>query len=376
MSTLPLGRIRERPEDFVVDEIPAYAPSGEGGHVFVRFTKRGMTTPDAVRAIARALGCDPRGAGHAGMKDKWAITSQTISVAAPPGASPNEVARRASGLSLEGITVHEAVPHGNKIKPGHLAGNRFAIAVRNVPRARLGEITGAFERVRLEGLPNAFGAQRFGAGGQNAVRALGWVKGTERPPRDPRLRRLLWSALQSSVYDRVLQARVRDGTWTTPLEGDVLKLRASGGMFVCTDVQTDRARAEAGELSPTGPMVGARMQWPAGVSLELERSIVAEVFGADFDFADTRRLGAGSRRGLRLWVDELSWKVEDDDSDDSDDGSHDSGNCPACVRVYFVLPKGAYATTVLGAAVAFEDKPTRDVEPSASDEAEEEPEGA
>jgi len=344
-NPLPPGRIRERPEDFVVDEIPAYAPSGEGEHVFVRFTKTGVTTFDAVRAIARALSCDAREAGHAGLKDKRAVTTQTISLHAPRGVAPLDLAQRARALSLDGIAVLDATPHGHKMKPGHLAGNRFALVVRGVPSARLPDVTAALERVRREGVPNAFGAQRFGASGDNAARALAWLSGKERGPREPRMQRFLWSSLQSEVYNRVLDARVKDGTWATPLEGDLLKLRMSGGIFVCTDVQTDRGRAGAGELSPTGPIVGARMTWPEGSPAALERRILAETVGEGFDLGPTRRLGEGSRRALRLWVDDLRWEVAADDP----------GNEVACMRVYFVLPKGAYATTVLAAAVALEE---------------------
>lgn len=360
-SALPPGRIRERLEDFVVDELPAYAPSGEGGHVFVRFTKRGLSTVDAVQAIARALSCEPREAGHAGMKDKWAVTTQTISLQAPRGVAPAELARRASEVSLEGITVHEATPHGHKIKPGHLAGNRFALVVRGVPVDRLAEVTAAFERVRREGVPNAFGPQRFGRGGDNAARALAWLTGKERGPREPRMQRLLWSSLQSAAYNKVLDARVEDGTWATPIEGDLLKLHASGGLFVCTDVQTDRARGEAGDVSPTGPIVGARMSWPTGAPLDLERRIVTETLGEAFDLDRTRRLGEGSRRALRLWVGELRWEVIEDDP----------GNAAACILVYFVLPKGAYATTVLAAGVAIEEPHSRRGAPPAGSGGEE-----
>jgi tRNA pseudouridine13 synthase len=342
---LPPGRIRERPEDFVVGEIPAYEPSGQGEHVFVRMTKTGLTTVDAVRAIARSLSCEAREAGHAGMKDKRAVTTQTISLHAPRGVSSEDLARRALCLSLEGITVHAATPHGHKIKPGHLKGNRFAVVVRGVAVSGLPEVVAAFERVKREGVPNAFGAQRFGAFGDNAARALAWLRGKERGPREPKMQRLLWSSLQSAVYNRVLDARVEDGTWAMPLEGDVLKLRSSGGLFVCTDVQTDRRRASDGEVSPTGPIVGARMQWPSGVPEDLERRMVAQTLGEDFDLDRTRRLGEGSRRALRLWVEDLRWETAPDDS----------GNGAACIRVYFVLPKGAYATTVLAAAVALEE---------------------
>ena len=365
MVALPRGRIKERPEDFVVEEIPAYAPSGAGEHVFVRFTKTDRTTLDVVRAMVDALGCDRRSAGHAGMKDKRAVTTQTISIQAPRGVDPRELAARAAALSLPGLVVHDATPHANKLKPGHLAGNRFAIAVRDVARDRLPDALAALERAARDGIPNAFGTQRFGRQGDNAERALAWLRGRERGPRDPRVQRLLWSSLQSAVFNAVLDARVGDGTWATPLEGDLLKLRSSGGLFVCSDVQTDRARAASGELSPTGPLVGARMRWPEGAPGELEHRIAAEILGGDFDLSHTRRLGEGSRRALRLWVQELRWEVEDDDS----------GHRAACVRVYFVLPKGAYATTVLATAFAVEENGGDAGPPAERQEDEEELEG-
>jgi tRNA pseudouridine13 synthase len=348
-SALPLCRIKATPEDFVVEELPAYAPTGAGEHVFVRFTKRDANTMDAVRAIARALGCDPRAAGFAGMKDRRAVTTQSLSLQTPRGTTPSDLAARALALSLDGITVHEATPHPHKLKPGHLAGNRFAITLRDLPADRVGEVTTALDRIGREGVPNAFGAQRFGQRGDNPARALAWLRGDERPPRDPRVLRLHWSALQSSVFNAVLDARVRDGTWAVPLLGDLLKLRSSGGLFGCADVQTDTARAASGEVSPTGPIVGARMRWPEGAPAELERRVTAEILGADFDLAKTRSLGEGTRRALRLWVQDLRWeRVEVGDE-------HADGKPGACMRVYFVLPKGSYATTVLAAAAALEE---------------------
>jgi tRNA pseudouridine13 synthase len=349
MTALPYGRIKEHPEDFVVDEISSYAPSGAGEHVFVRFTKTDWTTLDAVRAIARGLACDPRATGFAGMKDRRGVTTQTVSVQGPRGVSAADLAARARDLSIPRITIHDASPHGNKLKPGHLTGNRFAITIRGVPRDRVDDVTTSFDRIAREGLPNAFGAQRFGARGDNPERARAWLRGEERAPRDPRVLRLLWSSLQSAVFNAVLDARVQSGTWSTPLEGDLLKLRSSGGLFGCADVQTDRERAITGEVSPTGPIIGARMRWPEGEPAALERRVSDEILGADFDLSRTRSLGEGSRRGLRLWVSDMRWETV------ADEAAADSGNGPACIRVYFVLPKGSYATTVLAAAVAVDE---------------------
>ena len=357
--TLPRGIIKSTPEDFVVEEIAAYEASGEGPHVFVRFTKRGLTTDAALRAIARALGADAREAGAAGMKDKHAVTTQTISLQTPRGETSAAFAERAARVSIDGITVHDAKPHTNKLKPGHLVGNRFAITVRGIARERIDEVIGTLERVGRDGLPNAFGTQRFGRAGDNAARARAWLEGREPAPRDPRMRRLLWSSLQSEVFNAVLAARVKDGTWATPLEGDLLKRRTSGGLFVCADVQADRKRAEEGEVSPTGPIFGVKMRAPEGAPALIESTIVAELLGQSVDLEATRRLGEGSRRALRLWVENV--KVETLDGG----GAREEENG---LRVYFVLPKGAYATTVLASALALEENRRQD-EASNSDEA-------
>jgi tRNA pseudouridine13 synthase len=340
----PPGRIKAKFEDFVVEELPAYEPSGAGEHVFVRITKTDLNTMEALRRLTRALGCDAREAGFAGMKDRHGVTTQTLSLHAPRGVASQELADRARAIAVEGLVVHAATPHGNKLKPGHLAGNRFSIAVRDVPRDRLGDVERALADVARLGVPNAFGEQRFGRERDNASRALSWLRGDSEGPRDPRMQRLLWSALQSEVFNAVLDARVADGTWATALEGDLLKLRTSGGLFLCADVQTDRGRAETGEVSPTGPIIGTEMRWPEGAPAELERRISSQVLGESFDLTRTRRLGEGTRRPLRVWVQDLRWEVD----------SADPGHGPACIRVYFVLPKGAYATTALSAVFALD----------------------
>jgi tRNA pseudouridine13 synthase len=344
-TVLPRALIKGCPDDFVVEEIPAYAPSGRGEHVFVRFTKRGLTTLDAVDRLARALGCDPRETGFAGMKDKHAVTTQTASFHVPRGVDPIVVADKARTATVEAITVVDATPHEHKIKPGHLFANRFAIALRELDEARLSEVTSALERIAREGVPNSFGRQRYGTRGDNVVRALAWLRGQERGPRDPRRMRLLWSAVQSAVFDAVLAARVADGTYATPLQGDLLKLHASGGMFPCTDPATDRSRSDTGEVSPTGPIVGARMRWPQGEVLALERHISTSILGEGFDLERTRRLGEGTRRPLRVWAQDLRWELVQAPAGDG------AGHRGLKMWVHFVLSKGAYATTVLEAAV-------------------------
>jgi tRNA pseudouridine13 synthase len=161
------GRIKSEPADFVVDEIPAYTPSGEGEHLFVHFEKRGLDTPSAVRAIARALGVDERSAGWAGLKDKHAVTTQWVSFAG------GEV-ERALSLSLDSIRILAAARHVNKLRTGHLAGNRFRILVRDAEHApdRVAAIAAELARV---GSPNYFGEQRLGPDPIDPARA--WLVG-------------------------------------------------------------------------------------------------------------------------------------------------------------------------------------------------------
>jgi tRNA pseudouridine13 synthase len=330
---LPRGIIKASPEDFVVEELPLYEPSGEGDHLYVRFTKRNLPTDAAVRAIARALRIDTRDVGVAGLKDKVGVTTQTISV--PVGRDPTFEAR-ARDLGIDGITIHSVRRHTNKLRTGHLAGNRFTIVVRAI-EGEVEEAVRSLERVGREGAPNAFGSQRFGREGDNAARARAWLRGEWSGPRDGRARRFLWSSLQSAIYNDVLRRRVADGTWTTPVPGDLLQKEDSGGLFLCADVQEDRARAERGEVSPTGPIVGIKMRGPEGAPLALEQEVTTAWLGDSFDFAGVRQLGEGARRPFRTIVRDLRVQV-------------DSGEQGPSVRVCFVLPKGAYATTVLSAA--------------------------
>src|SRR3954470_4165574 len=219
--TLPRGRIKTTPEDFVVEEIPAYEPSGEGTHLFLKFEKRGLTTDAAVRAITKALAIEMRDVGIAGMKDKVAVTTQWVSIPAPP--KQPDLEERAKALTIDGIRVLDAKRHGNKLKTGHLRGNRFEIVVRDVPTDAIKDVLAAMDRFGKDGVPNAFGTQRFGKEGDNAQRARAWLTGKERAPGDARLRRFHFSALQSAVFNAVLEARIADGSWSVPMEGDLLK---------------------------------------------------------------------------------------------------------------------------------------------------------
>lgn len=322
----------------MVEEIPAYPPSGRGEHVFVTFRKERLTTPDAVRALARALGADHRAAGYAGMKDRHAITTQTASFQLPLACDPEPLLAAAE---LPGIEILGVARHDNKLKPGHLVGNRFRIVVRDVAPEAIAAARARLLEAGRTGVPNAFGPQRFGRDGANPARALAWVVGQERGPRDRREQRLLFSALQSRWFNEVLAAREADGTWAAVIPGDLAKRHDSGGLFLVPlagpELDDAVARAAAGAISATGPMFGRKMRWPEGAALALEREVLTR------DIPDPHRLdafahaGEGTRRPLRMMVEGLEAAAPPEDGEDAH-----------AISLTFVLPKGGYATTLLG----------------------------
>jgi len=335
------GVLRATDEDFVVDEEPAYPPSGTGDHVFVRIEKRGLTTPAAVRAIAGALGVQDRDVGVAGMKDRHAVTTQWLSL--PPPVSP-EAAR---ALELPGVRILEATRHPHKLRTGHVRANRFRLRVRGLPAGAAPELA-ARARAILErlaappGAPNWYGEQRFGKGGDNAARGRELVTGTRRPGRDRRMDRLMVSALQSELFNAWLVARVTDGLYGRVLAGDVLHKRG-GGLFDCTDPDVDAPRLLAGEVVVTGPMFGDRMRRPAdGTPAAAREAAILDAAGlAPGAFSQVRALAEGTRRDAAIPLADAAAAAAGDET----------------VEVAFTLPGGAYATAIMREVMKAEPEP-------------------
>lgn len=325
------GVLRAEPEDFEVEELPAYLPSGTGDHTYVFIEKRDLTTPFAISQLARALGVLPRDIGSAGMKDRRAVTRQWLSL--PPPVTPEQV----QGLpALDGLRILQISRHANKLRTGHLRGNRFCLVVRGCSAPDSAAVAAATlaALAAAPGAPNWYGEQRFGRAGDNAAQGLSLLRKERRFDRDPRKNRLLVSAMQSHWFNEWLEARVRDGLYREVLAGDVLR-KVNGGPFVSSEPDVDRARLWAGEVVPTGPMFGVEMKRPAEGSPAAEReSRILAAAGVSFEeLTALRKLAPGSRRDAAIAI--ADWSVE---------GVADA---PAAVRVRFTLPAGAYATAVM-----------------------------
>lgn len=317
-------QIRTRPEDFRVFEEPLYEPTDEGNHTFLLIEKTGRTTEQVARDLSRASGVSQRDVGYAGRKDRHAVTRQWFSL---EGVDPE----RALAFDLHSAEVLEARRHPHKIKTGHLRGNRFEIVLRADGPIDLIPITRRVEELLRRGMPNRYGEQRFGRDGDNAEKARRLLA-SGRPPRDRRAARFLISALQSEVFNAVLAERI--DLFDSVLLGDLARVEESGGLFWVDDLDRDRARAEAFEISATGPIFGTRMRAPLDDAAALEQATFDRFGLPDLGtLALPRGIRArGARRPLRVRPQGLTVET-------IEDGTGLSLRCG--------LPPGAYVTVLL-----------------------------
>lgn len=380
------GVFKATPEDFLVEEIPLYEPSGEGEHLYLTIEKRGITTLEALRRLAAALGAAERDCGYAGLKDSVGITRQAVSL-------PRVDADRALALDLPGIRVLAAERHRNKLKPGHLAGNRFRIRLREVAPQAATLAEGVLTVLMRRGVPNYFGEQRYGAQGNSHLIGRALLAGDHRaavvallgePERvsdpswrqaiaafqageygrccellpgfcrtergvvarlcsqpdnwagavktiHPRLLSLYLSACQSALFDRVVAARLATDTLDQLLRGDLAFRHDNGACFRVTDPASEAERLLGLQISPSGPMFGASLLLPEGEPLAIEQGVLTESGLSLASFAGAGKLRlAGERRPLRVPLCDASV------SGDSEG-----------LWLSFRLPRGAYATVVL-----------------------------
>jgi tRNA pseudouridine13 synthase len=316
-------RLRTVPEDFRVEEIPLYSPSGAGEHTWVEVEKRGRDTAEVAAELAAHAGADPALVGWAGRKDRDAVARQWLSV---PTLDPS----RAAGLAGEGWRALQARRHRERLRVGELAGNRFVLVVRELTPPQVAAARERLAELARRGMPNRFGGQRFGRGGDNAALGARLLRG-ESVPGGRRQQRLYLSALQATVFNHVLASRPLPPDQL--LDGDLALVHTTGALlpFAAGDAALTE-RAARFEVSPTGPLPGHKMRAPRGPARALERA-ACERLGVPW-VAELPRLRGhllpGGRRPLRAQVTEASATPLDD----------------GALELRFRLPPGSYATVL------------------------------
>lgn len=377
------GQLKTTPEDFFVEEIPLYLPSGEGQHTYIEIEKRGLTTYEAIRRIANGLNISRNSIGYAGLKDAQAVTRQTLSL---DGVTTDA----ALALDIPDLTILKATAHRNKLKLNHLKGNRFVLRVREVSQTDLPQAEKILHRLAETGVPNFFGTQRFGRRdnthhlGEQVVRqdAAAFVTtylGSPQPHEYPDVqaarqlvddgqweaalaqwprnlladeRRLLAhivqahgeldqifnrlpkkiktffiSAFQSHLFNQLLSERL--SSLAQLQTGDAAFIHQKGAAFIVEDVAVEQPRADAFEISPSGPLFGSKVLLAEGDPGQRERALLARYNLTLEAFKLPGLKIRGTRRPYRFQLTQpkIWW----------DDG----------LRVSFELPSGSYATTVM-----------------------------
>ncbi len=317
------GIFKSGDEDFCVEEIPAYEPSGEGDHVYLWIEKKNLTTPSLLDEISRHTGIPVRDLGVAGMKDKIGITRQYVSVRA-------DKVDMDWNFSGEKFKVLHWARHGNKLKTGHLRGNRFLLWLRGVgadAEQRCAEIA---QHIRTVGFPNFYGSQRFGYDGNTIREGLLALQGASKRHPDKRQYRMAISSVQSALFNVCLSERMRAGTLNVVQAGDALQRHAGRSAFLCEDPAHDQTRLDQGELCVTGPMLGPKMLMTEGETAAQEASVY-ERFGMDVDmFARIGSIAEGTRRPYVVIPEELDVSMDGED-----------------LRLCFSLPSGGYASVLV-----------------------------
>lgn len=327
------GAFATIPEDFIVEEVLAYEPSGAGTHLYCWIEKRGITTYEAVRRIARFLDIPTHAFGFAGLKDANAVTRQWISV-------EHVDAALLRGWTVNDVTILSALYHPHKLRIGHSRGNRFIIKLRSAAAADFERAESILKLLLQKGLPNAYGAQRFGSAGATFEAGLALVRGdfskfkeiTGRDAQftDRSLRSLMISSVQSELFNRVLARRME--SYHRVDAGDVAFLHKNGASFVVENALAEAPRCERLEVSPSGPILGTRLLVGFGAPAELEHSVFSELSLSRESFLQLP-LGHeahGARRPLRVPIADLNYSLDGD-----------------ILTLSFSLPAGSYATRVV-----------------------------
>jgi len=363
------GVLKQQPEDFVVEEIPAYDHSGEGEHLYLWVEKRDLSTPHMLRMLAKAFRMRERDIGYAGLKDRDAVTRQWISMYLKGRPALEAAEELADRFEHSNIKILRRTRHGNKLKIGHLRGNRFHIVVRNVDDSATDENVQRIANLLRGGAPNYFGCQRFGvrmngadtarlfmlgrwaeafeslwpgvSGGEvsddrnlekrrNHFRHGRWKLLMDTMPRAAL--RVVLSSYQSMLFNRFVAAHLKD--MQRVYAGQIMCRMDNGALFMAEDAAVEQQRCDALEISPTGPLYGPKMMWSQGMAGQWEQEIFAsqdcslEVLGRPAPGFNLQ----GDRRAMRMIPHNLAVQLD---------------KTAGTLHLSFDLHSGSYATVIL-----------------------------
>ena len=336
-SVLGEALIRSVPEDFRVCEEPLYEPCGSGEHAYLLIEKRNVAAGELIQYLSRTLGIAQRDVGVAGQKDKRAVTRQAVSV---PANCLSNVVSATDGS----VKVLEVDFHTNKLRTGHLSGNRFEITLRRTDGRSFQSDDATNVRDRLKelehkGFPNYFGTQRFGHRGKTITKGLSLIHANQNGASGGKTRggkrflnKMAISAVQSAIFNLVLGRRVSAGTFRHAQFGDVVCRRGGIKPFLFAE----ESDSQIDDVIPMGPMPGPKMLIALQDAKAAEMNAMQVLGLSDSSFASLGKAAPGTRRRMVEFPSATGTEL-----------SPDGG-----LRCRFTLPPGGYATVLLAEVIA------------------------
>lgn len=322
------GDLRTQMQDFKVFEILPFTPCGEGEHLIIHIRKTGANTLFVARQLAKYFNVKEALVSYAGLKDRNAITEQYFGVHLP-GKKQYDL----SDLLIEGVEVLSYQRHNKKLKTGALIGNRFELTLRNVSKMK--DVLERWQKIQLSGVPNYFGEQRFGQGGNNLDRALELFNGKK--VKDKKKRGFYLSAARSFLFNDLLSRRIVQQSFTDPMPGDVFMLTGSRSIFLPdSNDQTILNRLAENDIAITAPLWGAGELATTGVAQEFEHQTLKNhpVFCQGLAKFGLKQ----ERRRINLTLEKGILEHQND-----------------VLSVSFFLPAGCFATTILRELIDYKD---------------------
>lgn len=333
---------KQSKDDFVVTEVPLYEFSKEGEHLILKIRKKDLATWDMLQILSDTIGVKTRDIGYAGLKDKNAMTVQYISI-------HRSFEEKVDAFNHPQIKVLEKTYHNNKIRVGHLKGNKFFIRLKRVQPMHKKKLEAALGQIATFGMPNYFGFQRFGIDGDNYKKGEALIAGTLKV-RDRKLRQMYINAYQSHLFNGWLSKRIEMGkivdnfkakevserlglsvdtieqmqTQKHPfkiLKGDVFNHYPYGKLFHIEDVEEEAEKFFNHDRVPTGLLSGKKTKFAIDEALKFEEPFIKE----------TKEDGA--RRFAWIFPSDISSEYKEE---------------KAWFELGFELPKGSYATELIG----------------------------
>ena len=366
-SPLKQATYKAHATDFVVNEILPLDFTGEGEHLWLHIEKLGINTAYLAKLLSEWAEIPLRDVGYSGLKDRHALTTQWFSLRLPKKQLPESEFAPVDIGANESLTILAQQWHNKKLNRGTHRANQFIITLRDIQFADLeatvseqdlsakksdkSAVEQHLANISTTGVPNYFGPQRFGRNGNNVREALALFarpvpesrpnpKKSKRKQAPREQNSMELSAARSLIFNEILAARVRDGSWNTGLAGEVFNLNGSGSIFA-SEVMDDtlQARLASGDIHPTAVLWGVGNDKVSGAAATIENIIVQKSpllsqLAAGLEKRDIK----AQRRALRLPIEKVNWEWQDADNELS-------------LVLSFTLTTGSFATSVLSSLV-------------------------